>query len=55
MPSLDKKNGLRRNRRNPCYHLVGGRGIEPLASSASRKRSPPELTTQRLGILQVCT
>ncbi len=26
--------------------LVGGRGFEPLTSSVSRKRSPPELTAR---------
>ena len=30
--------------RLPATSLVGGRGFEPLTSSVSRKRSPPELT-----------
>ncbi len=33
--------------------LVGGRGLEPLTSSASRKRSSSELTTQQKRILQI--
>ena len=46
------KNGLRRNLLSPWYHLVGDRGIEPLTSSVSRKRSTSELITRQEGILQ---
>ena len=28
------------------FHLVGARGFEPLTSSVSRKRSPPELSAR---------
>ena len=33
--------------------MVGGTGLEPVTSSASRKRSSSELTTQQKGILQI--
>jgi hypothetical protein len=34
------------NRFRPARLRVGGRGFEPLTSSASRKRCPPELTAR---------
>lgn len=40
------KKGFRPNDRNPCYQMVGGIGLEPMTSSASRKRSSSELTTR---------
>ena len=32
----------------PTHHMVGARGFEPLTSSVSRKRSPPELSARAL-------
>jgi hypothetical protein len=37
MRNKGKEKGLRRKLLNPWYFLVGGRGIEPLASSVSTK------------------
>ena len=34
----------RRKPLSPASSMVGARGFEPLTSSASRKRSPPELS-----------
>ena len=40
--SLRRMNGSVTN----GFHLVGARGFEPLTSSVSRKRSPPELSAR---------
>jgi hypothetical protein len=38
--------GVGRHRASDLVFLVGARGFEPLASSASRKRSTPELSAR---------
>jgi hypothetical protein len=42
------------NRLRPAAFSVGARGFEPLTSSASRKRSPPELSARTSGCYRSC-